>query len=370
MTTVREVCQRALKLINEPGRGGILSADDLNDAFATFKEIVDSESVSMFFRPGIRTHFFAVNSQQFVYSYGPGGEFDTDNFNDAVPIQVESAYMRAGDTIANNELITNGKFDNGSNDWTVGAGWSVLNNRASFDQSIGDGVLAQALTWDVNTVYVIEFDVIINAGAINVQLDGGAFSQDITTSGSYRFEYTATTAPHSLTVASVNVSGDSAILDNFSIIAKGKAKVELQYVAGTDYPLRIMDQKTYNRAFSKGTGGRPDKLLFSRSWPLGEIKFDHLPTYGEILIMDVTTTPQISSLDQALPFHPDAVKYLRYQIAADIAPEYGKALTVDQMRTLRDAKSKLYAGNKRGNKLRMDNALLSSRRYNINQGDQ
>lgn len=371
-STVRQLLVRALRLINEPGRGMDPDDDDLSDAFDVFMDIVNSEGVSRLFRPGIRTHFFNVNSAQFIYTYGPGGEFDSNDFNDGVPVAVESAYLRADDDIVNNEKITNGEFEDGTNDWTLGAGWSVLNAQANFNQSVGDGTLSQALAWTTTTVYLIKFDVVIDTGAANFSVDGGLFTTDITASGSYVFEYTAVNASTSLAFASVNASGDKYSVDNISIIEKGKEKVELRNGngrAGSDYPIRIMDQRTFNREFSKGTGGRPDKLLFSRSWPLAEIKFDQLPTFGEVLIMDVTTIPTHADVNTVLQFHTSSYKYLRYQIASDIAPEYGKELSAKQERTLTQAKNLMYVGNKRQNTLRMDHALLGRRRYNINQGD-
>ena len=116
-STVRQLLVRALRLINEPGRGMDPDDDDINDAFDVFLDVCNSEGVSKLFRPGIRTHFFNVQSDQFVYTYGPGGEFDSSDFNDEVPVRVESAYLRAGDVIISNELVTNGDFANGSISW-------------------------------------------------------------------------------------------------------------------------------------------------------------------------------------------------------------------------------------------------------------
>jgi len=370
--SVRELLTRSLRLINEPGKGMDVGDEALNDAFEVFLDIIYSQGVSRFLRPGIRTHFFNVNSQQHVYTYGPGGDFDTDLFNDMVPVAIESAYLRAGDTIQTNELITNGKFNDGSNDWTVGSGWSVLNAEASFDQSIGDSALTQAFTWVPGTVYIIKFDITVDAGGGTFTSDGGAFTTTFSSSGTYEFEYTATASSSSVQFESLNASGDEYTVDSISIIEKNKNTVELVNNtgrAGSDYPIRIIDQNTYNREFSKATGGRPEKLLYSRSYPLAEVKFDQLPTFGEVIIMDVTTVPIHNDIDSELLFYPDSYKYLRYQIADDIAPEYGKALTQRQQETLRTAKRLFIKGNKRQNTLRTDRALLGSRRYNINQGD-
>lgn len=367
--TARSLCTRALRLINEPGRGATLGGEDLNDAFDVLKDIIASEGVSKNFKPGVTRHFFEVSTQSASYTYGPGGAFDTDDFLSPIPTKIEDAYLRQGSTIQNNELILNGNFEDGSNSWALGAGWSVLNGVALFDQSVGDSILVQSVTPTTITpgnIYIFSFDAIINSGGINAVFD--TQDVDITASDSYSFEFTAIQTDLAFIFSSVNVSGDNVQLDNISCIEKNKAKTEL-IGTGSDYPVRVMDQRTYNREFSKGSGGRPDRLFFSRNYPLAEIVFDRAPTIGEIIVMDVTTDFTLATVDTVIPMHDNALKFLRYQIASDIAPEYGKALTGAQMAELRKAKGFMLSGNSRKNRLRVDGALLTPKRFNINQGD-
>lgn len=369
--TVRRLCTRALRLINEPGRGATLDSEDLNEAFDVLKDIVASEAVSKNFKPGVSQQFYNVNQSTGSYTYGPGGDFDTNLFDGLVPTAVEDAFLRQGGAILNNQLIVNGNFGNGSNDWTLGAGWSVLNGVALFDESVGDGTLtpSAAITATIGTVYVLSFDAIIVTAGINVSADGGAFTTNVNGSGSYSFEFTATVASQALTFSSVNSALDKGQLDNISFIEKGKATVELTIDSGTDFSLRIQDQKTYNREAAKGSGGRPDRLFYSQNYPLGLVVFDRVPTIGEILVMDVTVAFSLDNADTIIPVHDYMLKYLRYQIANDIAPEYGKALSKTQRTDLKTAKSLALAGGKRKNKLRFDGALLIPKRFNINQGD-
>lgn len=369
--TVRSLLTRSLRLINEPGRGATLLSPDINAAFDVLKDIVSSEGVSRNFKPGVTRHFFNISAQTPSYSYGPGGDFDTDLFAGLVPSKVEDAYIRQGGAITNNQKVINGNFGDGSNDWTLGAGWSVLNGVALFDQSVGDGNLtpSAAITATIGKIYILSFDAVIDKAGINVSADGGAFTTDVNGSGSYSFEFTATVTSQALTFSSVNSALDKGQLDNISFIEKGKSTVEL-LLGGSDYYVKVMDQKTYNRQFSKSSGGRPDWLFFSRNYPLAEVVFDRSPTIGEILVMDVTEDFSLSSLDSLIPVHDSSFKFLRYQVASDVAPEYGKALSRDQAKTLKDAKSDMLAGNSRKNVSRVDRSLRTTRRrYNINQGD-
>ena len=69
---------RALRLINVPGRGAILGPTDQQAAFETLQDLMNAESVSKWFQPGIRRHFFPTVASQDIYPYGPGApDFDT-----------------------------------------------------------------------------------------------------------------------------------------------------------------------------------------------------------------------------------------------------------------------------------------------------
>jgi len=73
MTTANELIVRALRLINQPGRGAKLAAEDLTNAFEALQEILDSEAVTKQFVPGIRRHFFDCVSAKSIYTYGGAG---------------------------------------------------------------------------------------------------------------------------------------------------------------------------------------------------------------------------------------------------------------------------------------------------------
>ena len=140
---------------------------------------------------------------------------------------------------------------------------------------------------------------------------------------------------------------------------------------GSDYRIDIIDQKHYNDRFSKGTGGRPYQILWSRTFPLGEIRFDNSPSGpSDILVMDVTVNRlELEDTNDEIRMHPDAIKWLRYQLAFEMAPEYGKVLPPPALKTLEEANNRLFAGNFRRNTLRVDSALRNRRSFDINRGD-
>jgi hypothetical protein len=153
-----------------------------------------------------------------------------------------------------------------------------------------------------------------------------------------------------------------------SALIQGTDRLELS--SGSDYDVEVINQNRYNKRFSKGQGGRPYQLLYSRAYPDSEIRFDNAPSAGDVLVMDVLVNRVgVDRLDSDVRVHGDAIRWLRYQLAKDLAPEYGKELSQSQENTLSDAYNALVAGNLRTNTLQVDRAMRVRPAYDINRGD-
>ena len=58
------------------------------------------------------------------------------------------------------ELVTNGDFSDGSNDWTFGSAFSVVNGKAYYnDSASGNQIYQSNLTFDTSKNYVLTFDI-------------------------------------------------------------------------------------------------------------------------------------------------------------------------------------------------------------------
>ncbi len=365
-----ELVTRALRLINVPGRGGVLGSFDQQQAFETLQEILDSEAVSKLFVPGIRRHFFSLVANEHIYSYGPDGDFDTIDFDDPVPTKIEDAYISAGNTIVRNERVDEWDFK-AAGIWTIGGilsdGFVTLADVESVFQ-----VLPTPLV--VGTRYIAKIDYTQFTDELRFRVQEGfgptdLVNQVLTESGEYEFEYVvADPANHQVSAAGVTTPGSHRI-DSISIIEKGKERVELAGF-GSDYSIKVIDQRRYNRRFSKGTGGRPYQLLYSRNYPTAEVRFDNAPTVGDTIVMDVLVNRvAITSLDSEIRMHPDAIKWLRYEIADHEAGAFGKMLSPRQTKILDAAYDKLAAGNLRTNMLAVPRALRTRPIFDINRGD-
>lgn len=355
--------RRALRLINVPGRGALLSSADQDAAFETLQDLLNGESISKQFQPGIRRHFFQLPTDTDMYTYGPGGDLDTNMFEDPTPVRIEDAYIRLGSTIVDNELVVQDLF-NSAIGWTIGAGWAVQNGQGI--ASASSAALSQVLTTTIGETYRVKLqDVDVTAGSLTLSIDG--LVQVLNSSGDYEFQYTATVVNPLLELTGAAFTGS---LEQVSVRDVTKSERTELIGRGSDYKVEVVDQKHYNNRFSKGTGGRPYEILFSRAWPLAELRFDNAPSAGDKLVMDVTVNRiGLEQVTDQIRMHDDAIRFLRYQLAYEMAPEYGKTLSPSAIRVLNRSRRQLQAGNARLNNLRVDGALRNRRSFDVNRGD-
>ena len=387
-----ELLSRALRLINEPGRGAILSADDQNDALQAAQEILDSESVSKQFVPGISRHFFPMVAGKAIYTYGAGSQFDlrADDFGaltagipDPCPNSVESAYIREGSAIVDNEIVDSFRFEDVGT-WILDADPDVqiINNQFKAEQPAAATSSTQALNTGAaptslvdGRTYILRVDAEVFFGTLDIQLRDSAVAFEtftIDSSGFFelKFVWPTTVAPDINLVTALTT--DDVRLNSLSLIEEGKRdRLELPDSQGSDYSIYIVDQTHYNRRFTKGTGGRPYNILFERGpEETGELRFDNSAVTGDILVMDVLVNrARIRSINDEIRLNPEAIKWLRYAIADAVAGEYGKELSRRQVKIMESAWDKLAASNRRINSLGIDRALRDRPTFDINRGD-
>ena len=370
-----EFVARSLRLINVPGRGSDLQPGDQLDAISALQEILDSEAVSKRFVPGIRRHFFPMVQGKAIYSYGASPQFDlrSDDFeDDPPPIKIEDAYIREGSTITDNQEVDEPRFENVGT-WVESGTAAIANNQATI---VGIGDVLQALTLTIGDTFTIRLTVDVNIGDVDLIIQENAVNVINTTldaSGFYTFDFVITDILPTVQLITDNALDDVSISD-LSIIERGKDALELPDSQGSDYGITVVDQTHYNRRFTKGTGGRPYEILYSRGFDReqtrSEIRFDNSAVAGDILVMDVLVNRvQINGPSSVMRVQPDAIKWLRYATADSLAGEYGKSLSARQVMIMDEAWNKLAIGNRRMNMLGVDRSLRERPTFDINRGD-
>jgi hypothetical protein len=86
----------------------------------------------------------------------PYEDFDFTRASVASRVNSSGLVEMVGRTLSS-ELVTNGDFATDS-DWTLGAGWSIEDGKASYDNS-GTASLTQSFTWESGKTYEIQFEV-------------------------------------------------------------------------------------------------------------------------------------------------------------------------------------------------------------------
>lgn len=112
-----------------------------------------------------------------------------------------------------------------------------------------------------------------------------------------------------------------------------------------DHPVDVtMSEKEYNAIEDKTATGRPEHIYYSPEYPLGKIYFDLIPEDSETLILDSwKPITEFASLATEITLPKEYEKALRFNLAVDLAPEYGFAL--DKTITQQAAFSKIVIEN-------------------------
>ena len=134
----------------------------------------------------------------------------------------------------------------------------------------------------------------------------------------------------------------------------------------TDYPQEIMYAKTYNNISRKTNESRPSRIYVRQGWPLNTILFESVPYANETLHFEVIQPlseilPTVS-LTEAINLPPGYRRTIIYNLAMDLADEWGKQPSNMIAVSAVEGKKWLKRNNYRSLVLGMDRALVTPRR--------
>jgi hypothetical protein len=143
--------------------------------------------------------------------------------------------------------------------------------------------------------------------------------------------------------------------------------------AGTDFHLRAMEANQYSLISRKTTEARPSRMYVRQGWPLDTILFDTVPYADETLHLEVvqplSSILPTAKLTDVINLPPGYEKTLVYNLAIDLADEWGGNITPSIATNAVEGKKLLKRSNYRDIVLRVDRALSDKRkgygRYNI-----
>ena len=93
---------------------------------------------------------------------------------------------------------------------------------------------------------------------------------------------------------------------------------------GIDYPLKVIALGEYESIPDKSVaGGIPEYLAIRPGYPLSTIHLYPSPSAGCTLVMDKVAPPSSLALYDTMPYPPEWLRAIRYNLAMELAPEYG-----------------------------------------------
>lgn len=134
-------------------------------------------------------------------------------------------------------------------------------------------------------------------------------------------------------------------------------------------PLEVWTDQRYQGCHQKTlTSTYPTAIYYDHNWVagLGTVYLWPIPTdcaLTQLVLYTPTALREFATLDTAYTFPPGYRRFLRTNFAGEVASEYGKQLTGDQVQAARHSKAQIKRGNVRPAETRVDRALVRGGDY-------
>lgn len=122
-------------------------------------------------------------------------------------------------------------------------------------------------------------------------------------------------------------------------ITKSFTRINTSGTSGLDYPIEMVDQDRYLNIGYKGIAAPwPILAWYNPTYPLGTIYFYQNPSgAGALHLFGDTILTRLDSLTQQVIMPQGYVRMIKWGLAKEIAPEYGKTWTQTMEKNRRDA---------------------------------
>lgn len=159
--------------------------------------------------------------------------------------------------------------------------------------------------------------------------------------------------------------GTDGDLDTARPLEIGSAYIR---VSNIDYELKSMTMEQYERIGDKTNTGEPRYYHYETNYPLGVIYFDLRPDTS--MSINITSYKELTqlTLDTEIILPGEYQRYLKYALAIDIAPEYGKEPKPSVYRNEVDSRMAIEERNNANRipALIVESVLTTGKAYNIN----
>lgn len=137
-----------------------------------------------------------------------------------------------------------------------------------------------------------------------------------------------------------------------------------------DQDLEILDMEEYAYQNDKTTVGYPKRVYYNANYPLASMIFHPVPSAGSVKIYSEKPLSTFTSINDTVVMPPGYERALKYNLAVEIAPEYGKQPSQTVMALAVESKNAIEVKNLENDKNTMtaDDGLLEQKTFNIFSG--
>jgi hypothetical protein len=134
-----------------------------------------------------------------------------------------------------------------------------------------------------------------------------------------------------------------------------------------DYPIRPIDRVQFDGIPYKTVGGIPMVLFYDREYPVGNVTLYPIPSVAMDIYLDTFAQVQsFATYNDAINLPPGYARALIFNLAVEIADDYGKPVTPNIQRQADLSLGNLKRLNRQDQLLKYDYALLyNSLAYNV-----
>lgn len=181
-----------------------------------------------------------------------------------------------------------------------------------------------------------------------------------------REEFTLTVSDGSYTIGS---SGD---FNTTRPVEIERAMIEDQSNTPTmEYPLELITPRQWAEITTKDLSSSiPTKLYYDPTYPLGTLNLWPVPSVANKLVLySKKALTEFTSINNTISLPPGYMKALRFNLAVELAPEYGKEASQTVVSIAVDSKGNIKRKNIKPIYLKTDMATTGNRTFNIYTGE-
>lgn len=183
--------------------------------------------------------------------------------------------------------------------------------------------------------------------------------------------YATLRSTHALTPGlSPHTIGTGGTLNTTRPILVERASIVPASAPGSEAPLQTLTDAEWQAVQSKTSSGTPAVLWVETSHPLMKLHLFPVPSAADTLVL--YTRQQLgrfTSANVTFDFPPGYARAIRYNLAKELAPEYGVSLSAEALDIANESKAMLKRLNERPLYARSDAAVLGPGALNLVSGD-